>query len=387
MVDQKGATSRMGQPQMNPTVNASDTFWFHCGRCGSLFQSQLGEQDDRHCDKCGQKPGLGLEVHIPPSPLIPAPAENDDIAPQPKRVSRSEIRSHKKKRNLMFKIVSGWVLLVAIIILGARRLWPEEPASQGANAFGEKNTQEVSQEDRLFLERARPAYTAAFHGFLAASTQEEQNQFVLSPASTAVKMANFYNANPLNRVEFEGIIPLQQHILQLPGLKTVETLWKTKGGQKIDAVLRLDDGEWRLDWNHYMRFSNHPWPLFLAGSGDPEGEFRLLARERLAEERKNAEEISMVLYAPRFGSPNETGFQSPEFLIKRNTPDGKLLDAAFKLARNGGQVFNSQLTNINPDGLIRVRVNVRRFYEDGNHKFQITRVIACHWYEIDDPGL
>ncbi len=373
---------------MNRTVNTPDTFWFHCGRCGSLFQSQLGDSDERLCAKCGSKPGLGLESSSMPSALVAALTEDGSNAMAPKRVSKADIHFLKKGRNLMLKIIVGWVLVLVVIILCARRLWREDSVPQGAvNPLEEKNAPEVSQEDRLFIERARPAYSVAFHGFLAANTQEEQNQFVLSPAFTAVKMARFYNANPFDRVDFEGVSLLQQHILQLPGLKTVETLWKTKDGRKIDAVFRVENGDWRLDWNHYARYCDHPWPLFLAGSGEPEGEFRLLARERLAEERKDAADISMILYAPRFGHPNETGFQSPEFLVKRSTPDGKLLDAAFKIAREGKQVFNSQLTNLNPDGMIRIRVNVRRFDEDGARKFEITRVIAGHWYEIDDPGL
>lgn len=372
---------------MNQMVNTPDTFWFHCGRCGSLFKSQVGEIEERICGKCGSKPGLGLELPTPPLALVSTLTEGGNTL-APKRISKIDLHFFKKGRNLMVKIIAGWLLLLVFIILGARKLWKEETVHQGVFiTHEEKNAPELSQEDLLFLERARPGYSMVFHGFLASNTQEEQNQFVLTPASTAVKMARFYNANPLDRVDFQGVSLLQQHILQLPGLKTVETLWKTKDGRKIDAVFRLENGEWRLDWSHYARFSDHPWSLFLAGSGEPEGEFRLLARERLAEERKDAADISMILYAPRFGHANESGFQSPEFLVKRSTPDGKLLDAAFNSDRAGKQVFNSQLTKLNPDGMIRVRVNVRRFNEDGTRKFEITRVIACHWYEIADPGL
>jgi hypothetical protein len=127
--------------------------------------------------------------------------------------------------------------------------------------------------------------------------------------------------------------------------------------------------------------------LFLAGGDVTEGEFRLLARERLAEERKNAETISLVLYAPRFGNPGEAGFQSPEFLVSRKSDDGRLLDAAFKLAREGGRVFNSQLGKIDPDEMIRVNVRVKRVEGDLGRSFQITRVIACHWYSVEDPGV
>jgi hypothetical protein len=367
-------------------VSTPDTFWFHCGRCGSLFQSQPGDLDDRFCAKCGAKPSLGLEPPAPP----PAPVANADgnggKSQLPKRSSKSETHSNKS-RNLLLKIIAGWSLLLVLIVLGARGLWNEEQPPQPTASTPVESAPELDQKDRKFLEDAYPAYAAVFSGFLAASTQEEQNQYVLAPATTVAKMARFYSANPLNRVNVEDITLVQQHILQLPGAKTVETLWKSKEGWLIDAVFRQEHDEWKLDWNHYARYSDHPWPLFLAGSGAAEGEFRLLARERLAEERKDAAEISMILYAPRFGNPNETGFQSPEFLVKRSTPDGKLLDAAFKTARAEKQVFHSHLANLNPDEMIRVRVKVRRFDEDSTRKFEVTRVIACHWYDIDDPGL
>ena len=94
-----------------------------------------------------------------------------------------------------------------------------------------------------------------------------------------------------------------------------------------------------------------------------------------------------MLYAPRFAHPGETGFQSPEFLVPRNTRDGQLLDAAFQLARRGGQVFDSKLPNLNPQGMIRVRVKVRRFESDLERKFEIVEVLACHWYAVADPGV
>ena len=95
----------------------------------------------------------------------------------------------------------------------------------------------------------------------------------------------------------------------------------------------------------------------------------------------------MVLYAPRFGPSGETGFQSPEFLFKRDTRDGRLLDAAFKLDREGARVFGVNIPNINPEGLIRVRVKVRSVEIEGERRFEIEEVIACHWYSVDVPGV
>jgi DNA-directed RNA polymerase subunit RPC12/RpoP len=34
--------------------------WYHCGHCGSLFQSDFGFDESRICALCGEKPGVGL---------------------------------------------------------------------------------------------------------------------------------------------------------------------------------------------------------------------------------------------------------------------------------------------------------------------------------------
>jgi hypothetical protein len=200
-------------------------------------------------------------------------------------------------------------------------------------------------------------------------------------------MARFYSMNPLGVLDPQTISAQGAAVVHLPGLKAVETHLRSKEGRLFDAVFIKENDEWRLDWEHYARYSDHPWALFLAGNGEEEGEFRLLARERLPEERKSEATISMVLYAPRFGYANDTGFQSPEFLVRRETRNGKLLEAAFKLERGGGRVFDVNLPGINPEGLIRVRLKIRRFEVEGERRFEIKDVIACHWYSVDDPGV
>jgi hypothetical protein len=227
----------------------------------------------------------------------------------------------------------------------------------------------------------------ALGGFLSAGAPEQRNQFVLAPIATASRMARFYSLNPMANIDPAALRLEKSVVVNLPGEKAIETRWITPDGRNFDAAFREEHGEWRLDWDHFARYSDYPWSLFLAGSGVPEGEFRLLARERLAEERKDLDTISIVLYAPRFGHPRETGFQSPEFLVSRNKPEGKLLDAAFKLARSGKQVYGSKLPDQNPEGMIRVRVKVKRTEVDGERRFEITAVKACHWYSIDDPGV
>lgn len=363
-------------------MSKPDKFWFHCGRCGTLFRSPAGDFNGRVCPNCGGDPATGLPETLPPEPAATA---GRAPASGPKRGKRT-IRK-RKNRHLTLKLIAGWTSLLFLIVLGARMKWHRAAPQGGPSRNAAGAPPALADDDIILLQKAGPLCGAVFEGFLAAGVPEKQNQFVSSPVTTASRMARFYDLNPITSIDPAKLSLAGTGLLNLPGGKALEAHWKSADGKTLDVVFREEQGEWRLDWEHYARYSDYPWSLFLAGSGPAEGEFRLLARERLAEERKDAETISLVLYAPRFGQPREAGFQSPEFLVPRRGREGALLEAAFKLARGGGKVYDSRLPDLNPDGMIRVRLKVRRTEVDMERKFEITGVAACHWFSVDDPGV
>jgi hypothetical protein len=336
--------------------------------------------DGRLCTACGRNPSLGIE----PPPLNEAPAA---AAPTDRPGEREKRKGKKRKHSyLMLKLIASWLVFLVAIVYGTRWLFgvdatnPKTPSQASAKVV-------VPEEDIILLESGGPACNQVFSGFLAVGTPEQQNQFVLSPITTAARMARFYGLNPLVIIDPQKIALSKHAVLHLPGRRAIETNWNTHDGRQLDAVFTEESGEWRLDWEHYIRFSEYSWPLFLAGSGPEQTEFRLLARERLAEERKNEDTISVVFYPPRFGSNTETGTQSPEFLIKRDSKNGQLLGAAFKLEKAGKRVFGVNLPSATPEGFIRVRVKVRRVEEAGERRFELDDVLACHWYSHDAPGV
>lgn len=363
--------------------------WFHCGRCGSLFQSPVGDMDDRTCSCCGSRPDTGLSA--PPVPgNSPATAGNIKGTPNPvPERKRKDDNPATRNERMLFKIIIGWSAVLGLIILGAQYLWNEEsPDKQPAAPAANTQTKPLpTQEEVALLNDAIPHCSQTFSQYLTAATQEEKSQFIHSASSAVRSMARFYNLSPIERIDPADISLSEYHVLNTPDGRCIETLWTTKNGRKLDAVFRKQDDEWKLDWHHFIRYSEQPWALFLAASGEQEAEFRLLARERLAQERKDAKDISLVLYAPRFSAPGETGYQSPEFNVMRDTADGKLLDAAFHQLRNGKSIYQSMLPNLDPVDMIRIRARIRRVEVNGVKQFTITRVIACHWYEINDPGV
>jgi hypothetical protein len=320
-----------------------------------------------------------------------SPAAGNGAVPHEEGSSHGKRAARKRKQSyFMLKLAAGWTLALVLIVIGARKLFPSHEAAPPAPAplvaVSEKAPASDAEDEALYQDAGRQCANL-YSQFLAAGSPEARNQFVLSPVSTAARMAHFRSLNPMPEIDPASLTHIGSERIDLPGAKAFEARWKTADGKTLDTVFRHENGEWRLDWEHYVRYSDHPWALFLAGTGPDEGEFRLLARERLAEERKEEETISLVLYAPRFGHPHETGFQSPEFLVSRNTRDGKLLDAAFKLVRGGGRVFGGKLPSLDPDDMIRVRVKVRRTGVEGERKYEITEVKACHWFMLDDPGV
>lgn len=310
------------------------------------------------------------------------PAESSNRPRESEKVSRKK----RKRSHLIVKFIAFWMLVLVGIVVGAGYLFKKAPDGEKSVAAEPVNTGPTPEEAALLAE-AGPLASQGFSGFLAAGTPEARNQFVVNPITTASRMARFYDLNPMVNIAPDALTHLRSAVLHLPAGRAIETLWNTADGRQIEAVFVEQDNEWRLDWDHFVRFSSYPWALFLAGSGEPEGEFRLLARQRLAEERKDAAAVSIVLYAPRFGFVNETGFQSPEFLVRRDTRNGRLLDAAFKLEQSGKRVFGLNLPSANPEGLARVRVKVRRIKDDMGSRFELVDVLACHWYSTEDPGV
>lgn len=349
-----------------------------------LFQSTAENLEERTCSNCGADPCPNLEESIAQT----AKSNTAHLAdyPQTPSPTRERLSSRtRENRHFTTKSILGGTLVIALIFLGARKFW-QNNAQQVSKTLPANAAPAISAEDRVFQQTVGPLCGKAFENFINADTMEARNQFVLSPIVTASRMERFYSMNAPIHIRPETLSLLGLGRIQLPDEDIFEVQWKSQDGKIFDTAFRKENGEWRLDWDHFARYSDHPWALFLAGSGPEEGEFRLLARERLARERKNEPSISIVLYAPRFGSPAEAGLQSPEFLIPRDSPNGQLLDAGFKLARSGQKVFGATMRDINPDDMIRVKVKVRRYEVEMTRKFEITAVTACHWYSIDESG-
>ncbi|BCU76160.1 hypothetical protein llg_08750 [Luteolibacter sp. LG18] len=348
-----------------------------------MFEAALG-MEARACPHCGKDPSIFGEslAQLQQHPSIPAhrptPAEE---APGRKRSFR------KHRRNvLVVKLLAGWVIVMALLVLGVRQLGDDGGATDGVSTFAAPGA--YAEAETLLLQKALPSCVRNFQAFLAAGTPEARNQYVRDPIATAGKMARFYAMNPMPSVNPAEIRLLSRKVLKLGTTDAIGTTWSVTDGRKLDAVFVEEEGEWRLDWYHFVRYGDYPWPLFVSGSGGDSGEFRLLARQRTSTGDTHSGPLSLTLYAPRFGLPGEPGVGSPEIEVSRTSSEGLLLMAAFQEAAKGEKAFDGQLSKDDPDEMIRVRVKVRRNVDDrGNRHFTVEKVIACHWLSWDEAGV
>lgn len=356
--------------------------WFHCGLCGSLFQSTPKALYYR-CSACGHNPSPVVK------PKVTRP-ENTNSAKR--RKSTTEWKSDPSKKKLSYRQVGILVIfclaVMLITVIKIMTVFSDEAIQSQNTQSSETKTRDATEElDQTLLNEAVPRCNLTISGFLASGTPEGCNQYVSAPVTTAGRMADFYKLNPLLSIDPKALNLTRSAVLHMPAGNAIELNFGLNDDLQLDAVFINENGEWRLDWDHFVRYSKHPWPLFLAGGGSTQGEFRLLARQRLADDRKNADTLSLVFYTPQLGRPSDLGSKSPEFLVKRDSKNGRLLEAAFNLEKSGKRAFGVNLPSNDPEGIIRVRVKVRRVDENDERHFVLEDVVACHWYSIDEPGM
>lgn len=367
--------------------------WFHCGHCASLFRATGGESDDRRCTVCGEDPSVGLDSEAVSAPRKIGVSGRDPMLRvkmaevETPKIQKREIQLHKG-RFFALKLVAVWAVLMLVLAVGGHFLWRDKPRENRAALAENVSKGTLADEDTALLHRVYQRCITNLSGFLSAGTPEERNQFVRTPLDTARRMARFYQTSPFVNFDVRTIKGAGSGVIHLEdGRRLLETRWVAEDGRSFEAIFFDEDGQWRLDWEEFVRYGEYPWLLFLSESGDAEGEFRLFARERLAEQRNEVGGLRISLHAPRFGQPGEFGEASAEVLVDQNTEPGRMLKEALKTMKEGKRIYGSSLPNQDPEGMIRVRVKVRRTDGSLGRTFKIEEVKACHWLSIDDPGV
>lgn len=275
-----------------------------------------------------------------------------------------------------------WVALVAVTAVVMQRKSAEAPIP--APGYVEKSDV-LSEDDVRLLTDEFGACAERLQEFLAASDLGTRSLHVLRPEKTAPRMARYYSVNSVSP-SIPDLEPKLRNVLHTPAGDAIEGLWTQPDGQQIEAVFFREEGEWKIDWDAFVRDNSDSWALFLTAQGHGEGVFRLLARERIGANGRGDEYIGLVLYVPRPGHPGEATSASPEVRVKRASALGARIMQALDARKRGVGAYGSKAVNYDPEEMIRLRVRVSREGE-AERVFEIKELLATHWLEMNEPAV
>jgi hypothetical protein len=349
--------------------------WFHCSRCGALFRAAADADQRGLCPECGGDPVAGDEVAESPAPTrirrkVRKPKERSGHSKKQHRHGRSKARSLA-----IFVILWG-------ITLGATAVWLKKRSSAASDATSVVDAETIggqAMEDSRLLHDQSQQCGKRFAQFLSATDIGGQSPHVLRADKILPEMARALQFNPIFPVE-GAITPVFYQVIHTPAGRAIEMMSKQEDGKQVEAVFFEEEGEWKIDWHAYTRAGSEPWPLFVSGKGKGEGEFRLLARERIGADGRDPEFIGLVLYASRPGHPGEAVSPSPEIRVPRASEMGRAIVDAFTARAQDLGSFGSGVVKYDPDAMIRLHVRVTREGEE-ERVFHISELIATHWME------
>ena len=99
-------------------MNTSDKdSWYHCGHCGSLFQSSYGYDENRLCEVCQRKPRVCLwpVVSLINSVALAKVTSLDKTGDNAKKIAKNP--AFKKRRfKTIFLVTSIWILVLLVVL-------------------------------------------------------------------------------------------------------------------------------------------------------------------------------------------------------------------------------------------------------------------------------
>ena len=111
------------------------------------------------------------------------------------------------------------------------------------------------------------------------------------------------------------------------GYWAIETKWRCQKEQHFEVVFVQHEGEWRIDWESYVRYSSTPWELFGSGAIQTTGDFRLYMREKTLSEVDEGVLIGVKFYPPNYDVKFRHKGESPTVRVRADSDLGKKVRA------------------------------------------------------------
>jgi hypothetical protein len=385
-------------------VNGNLTGWHHCGKCGEVFRGTK----DALCPACAKSPlpsKKKINVHVVQGAsneirkeFTPNLSHDSSGAGQLVRIdthksasgspsSRYGANRKQGKSHTLVKFVASWLICVAVLValikwksISAPAHVPQKPplaAVQENKKWESENIDLFNQAYPSLLQTATVLFEVIAPEALAQYCRQRPSlsSIILNDGPKA----SFFRPES---IELTG-----KNVIRPGGLPLIETIWTDTRGRNVEMVFAKEDERWVIDWESYAKSSTLPWSVFQGADGDGEGVFRMLVRERLAEQNFSDLQMSIVFYEPSLLRGSPLGLATPEFLVDRKSRSGRMIAAALMARKQNQPLMGSIFPQADPPNTARVCVKIRRSTQGEEKVFTLVEVLACHWMGIEYPGV
>lgn len=379
--------------------------WHHCGKCGEVYKATK----DEPCPACAQNPlptrkkisvhTVDASSHTTRKEFSPKLASEVKSAPKLVRLdsttvtdqgsttTRKSTERKRKQSTTLIKFLIGWAVGLTLIVIIIK--WQFSPATNVAAATPEEADKPIEStlysENLDLLARAYPSIAQTTGQFFETSATESLTQFCRERPNLVMTVFNDGPKAVLFKPDTAELIA--QNVIRPGGMPMIETIWSDSRNRKMEIVYAEEEGRWVIDWESFAKSSTLPWTVFESETGDAEGIFRFLVRERLADQSFNDLHMSILFYEPAFLHGGSAGVATPEFSVDRKSRDGRLIAAALEARKAEKPLLGSIFLKADPPNMARVTVKIRRTMQNDEKKFQVVEVLGCHWLGIDHPGV
>jgi len=427
----------------------SDLGVYLCPACQEVIRAEGRKREELVCDSCGfalsDKSSAPTPTVIPENPLkaggsgvvrnvvleggslptragAPAPpirakipdvkkveSENKGSKQRPsneeeviredgtRQIKRRKKR-RKEKNKTLYLFLGSWILVVAVIVAFFHNAKPKDSAPTDVTDADHIAAERALKHD-LFLQKHGSEVARVFKRFLAASVEGGKLQFIDQSSRLATKFGRFY--------EFESEVKVDPATLKMEEVRVVEfaedkadpaieIVWRSEEGERIESLCVWDGESWKVDWEHFVRYSSEPWALFKLQSGKSSGEFRVYARyKELGKNIEDSDSIKIALYGPsRPGVSLERIYDGDEPDVEFPTTSDlgqqyiQIRKEYLEREKNDDWKFGSKLGSRDPGRMIRLTVRLE-WGKDAQKQpvVKLKEIIEPSWFGARVQGI
>lgn len=357
-------------------MSDSDQNVYHCENCNAVFTGTIPLARGAVCSECGERPfrtsgfgsveKLAKVEDLDKSHGVPG----QDIADF---VSMQKVRRKRQAKMAIYFWV-GLLLVGAGFAMYHQQDWGDDVAEN--NDFVRENQQ--------FQEKLQAASGKAlknYDAFLSSADENEESQYIVDGVSKLLLLKQ----HAAGISAFKPTMPLK---LKMTGYSDdgehprVDLMFEDGSNRQFEAIFWQTADGWKLDWEHYVRYSSNQWGRFLSyPAQNSDQEFRLYVRRRHAGSGAGNENLQLIFYLPTVVG-NSRLLESPQVEINSDSPIFTELNEAFEELEEIGE--DRLIGHNDPPGFLRVRATLGFDPDDqGKPKLELKSIAAQHWMEFD----